>query len=121
MRSCVRVRPTFDNGKFPLFAVTADDVADIFSTHIVLQFAPADAYNLIVGTAFVSAAEAQKWREERLKKPLDEAQREMVRRKIFANEHSLPQQRFFNLLCVAYGAEPKTFAAPIPVEMAIRF
>ena len=28
----------------------------------------------------------------------------------FADEHGTPAQRFFNLLCMAYGADPKLFA-----------
>jgi hypothetical protein len=28
----------------------------------------------------------------------------------FADEHGLPAQRFFNLLCIAYGAHPELFA-----------
>ena len=28
----------------------------------------------------------------------------------FADEHGTPAQRFFNLLCAAYGADPKLFA-----------
>jgi hypothetical protein len=28
----------------------------------------------------------------------------------FADEHGTPAQRFYNLLCVAYGAEPELFA-----------
>ena len=27
----------------------------------------------------------------------------------FANEHGTPAQRFYNLLCIAYGADPKLF------------
>jgi hypothetical protein len=29
--------------------------------------------------------------------------------KDFADEHGTPAQRFYNLLCIAYGADPKTF------------
>jgi hypothetical protein len=28
----------------------------------------------------------------------------------YAGEHSTPAQRFFNVLCIAYGADPKTFS-----------
>jgi hypothetical protein len=28
----------------------------------------------------------------------------------FADEHGLPAQRFFNVLCIAYGQDPKLFA-----------
>lgn len=29
--------------------------------------------------------------------------------KDFANEHSLPAQRFYNLMCIGYGSDRKTF------------
>ncbi len=28
----------------------------------------------------------------------------------FADEHGTPAQRFYNVLCIAYGADPKLFA-----------
>ena len=31
-------------------------------------------------------------------------------RQKFADEHGTPVQRFYNLLCMAYGADPKLFA-----------
>lgn len=74
-----------------------EDAADFISTYIMLQFTPRDAYSFISGTAFVSRVEA---RRAKLK-PSPE---------LFARQHGLPQQRYFNLLCLAYGADPKLFA-----------
>jgi hypothetical protein len=33
-----------------------------------------------------------------------------IKQQHFADEHGTPAQRFFNLLCMAYGADPKLFA-----------
>jgi hypothetical protein len=33
-----------------------------------------------------------------------------IRQQKFADEHGTSAQRFFNLLCVAYGADPKLFS-----------
>jgi len=32
----------------------------------------------------------------------------------FANEHSLSQQRFYNILCIVYGSDPVTYASLVP-------
>ncbi len=34
--------------------------------------------------------------------------------KEFADEHGLPAQRFFNLTCMSYGKDPKTFGDLVP-------
>ena len=34
----------------------------------------------------------------------------------FADEHGLPAQRFYNVLCMAYGADPKLFADLVEKE-----
>ena len=36
----------------------------------------------------------------------------MVRKRItaFAGDHGLPEERFYNLLCLAFGADPVQFA-----------
>ena len=39
-----------------------------------------------------------------------EARREKLDRGALADVHSLSSQRFFNLLCLAYGSDPSTFA-----------
>ena len=32
-----------------------------------------------------------------------------IKQQYFADEHGTPTQRFYNLLCMAYGADPKLF------------
>ena len=38
----------------------------------------------------------------------------------FADEHGTPAQRFFNLLCMAYGADPKLFADVVEKRLPAR-
>ena len=38
-----------------------------------------------------------------------EAREAAPKLKDFANEHGLPAQRFFNLLCISYGSDSKAF------------
>ena len=75
-----------------------EDAADYFSAYILLQFAPKDAHRLIQGVGFTLATEAKT------------AQEKTPKVKTFADEHGTPAQRYYNLLCMAYGSDPKTFA-----------
>ena len=52
---------------------------------------------LIAGAAYVYKSDLQ-------------AAKVTVRLKEFADEHGHPAQRFFNLLCIAYGKDPVSFA-----------
>jgi hypothetical protein len=88
----------FDMLEIPVLG-REEDAADLFSAFIMLQFGAKDAQKLIAGVAFLGAKEAM------------EAQKETPSLKTFADEHGLPAQRYFNVLCMAYGADPKTFAA----------
>ena len=74
-----------------------EDAADFFSAYILVQFAPDDAHRLIQGVGFMMASEAK----AALAKPQT--------LKTFAGAHGLPAQRHYNLLCIAYGSNPKTF------------
>jgi hypothetical protein len=74
-----------------------EDAADFFSAYMLLQFPPDDAHRLIQGVVFMLASEAKAELEEPL------------RLKAFSKEHGLPAQRYFNWLCIAYGAKPETF------------
>jgi hypothetical protein len=87
----------FDMLEIPVLG-REEDAADLFSAYILLQFDPADAQHLIRGTAFLGAKEAA------------EAQKKQIAIKDFADEHGLPAQRYFTLLCVAYGSDPKAYA-----------
>jgi hypothetical protein len=72
-----------------------EDAADQFAAYLLLQFAKSDARRLIVGTAYSYNVDASK---------------PTTKKNPFADEHGLPAQRFYNLLCVAYGADAKLFA-----------
>jgi hypothetical protein len=74
-----------------------EDAADQFSTYLMLRFEKADARRLILGSAY------------QYKGDLAAPTVTMPRQK-FADEHGTPVQRFYNLLCMAYGADPKLFA-----------
>ena len=87
----------FDMLKIPVFG-REEDAADMFSAYFMLQFAPRDAHTLVIATAYLSATEARQ--DQKLVPSL----------KDYANEHELPAQRYFNLLCMAYGSNPKLFA-----------
>jgi hypothetical protein len=96
-----------------------EDAADFFSAYIMLQAAPSIARNLIGGVAYLYAQEAK---EVQATAPGDvpnesqkEAQRKAALIKTFADEHGLPAQRYFNLLCIAYGSDPKAFAEAITI------
>jgi hypothetical protein len=84
----------FDLLKIPLFG-REEDAADQLAAFILLQFGNDVARRTIVGTALLFRQMA----EEHQPGTAD-----------YAAAHGLPAQRFFNVLCIAYGAEPKLFA-----------
>ena len=90
----------FDMLGVPVFG-REEDAADLFSAYIMLKFAPEDAQRLIRGVAFLGAKEAK------------ELQGKTPELKAFADSHGLPAQRYFNLLCIAYGSDQKAYAAAI--------
>jgi hypothetical protein len=82
--------------KIPLFG-REEDAADQFSTYIMLKFDKDEARRLILGSAY------------QYKNDLSSPTVTMTQQK-FADEHGTSAQRFYNLLCMAYGADPKLFA-----------
>jgi hypothetical protein len=90
----------FDMLGIPLFG-REEDAADQFSAYLMLQFAKEDARKLILGASFLGAKDAL------------EAQKQDAKLKDFADEHGFPAQRYFNLLCMAYGSDPKAFAGAV--------
>jgi hypothetical protein len=80
----------------PLFG-REEDAADQLSTYIMLRFEKDEARRLIMGSAYQYRADI-----------LDSKM--TIARQKFADEHGTPAQRFYNLLCTAYGADPKLFA-----------
>ncbi len=91
---------TFDILNVPIFG-HVEDAADNFATYIMLQFGKGQARRLIEGASWA-------WRSY-----LGDYKRNPVvptRLNAFAADHGLPQERFYNLLCLAYGADPVQFA-----------
>src|SRR4029077_17781423 len=72
-----------------------EDAADQFAAYLLLQFAKLDARRLMLGVAYSYNIDASV---------------PSTKKNPFADEHSLPAQRFYNVLCMAYGADPKLFA-----------
>jgi hypothetical protein len=86
----------FDLFDTPIFAAP-EDAADNFATYIMLHFGKSDARRLIAGAAYSYRKYLQ---QPKVTAPL----------KDFSDIHGAPQQRFFNLICLAYGADPVLFA-----------
>ena len=84
----------FDYLRVPILG-REEDAADQFAAYLLLQFAKGDARRLIVGVAYAYHLDASK---------------PATKKNPFADEHGLPAQRFYNVLCIAYGADSKLFA-----------
>ncbi|KAB2875914.1 MAG: hypothetical protein F9K38_14250 [Pseudorhodoplanes sp.] len=87
----------FDLLKIPLFG-REEDAADQFSAYLLLHADREEARALITGTAFLGRVESQ------------EVMSKNTELRYFAREHGHPAQRYFNLLCAAYGFDPVLFA-----------
>lgn len=86
----------FDYWQTPLFG-REEDAADQFSTYIMLQAGKDDARRLILGNAYQYKGD--------LRAPA------LVRSlRHFSDVHGTPSQRYYNVLCIAYGADPELFA-----------
>ena len=87
---------TFAILQVPLFG-REEDAADQFSAYFMLRFDKEEARRLILGSAY------------QYKGDLSSPTVTIAQQK-FADEHGTPAQRFYNLLCIAYGADPTLFA-----------
>lgn len=86
----------FDYWQTPIFG-REEDAADQFSTYLMLQTSKADARRLILGNAYQYKGD--------LSAPA------LVRSlRHFSDVHGTPSQRYYNVLCIAYGADPELFA-----------
>jgi hypothetical protein len=83
----------FDLFQLPLLG-REEDAADLFAAYIMLEFGRDQARRWVEGAAYTS----------------DEFMADVPWGMNYASVHGLPQQRFFNLICLAYGADPVTFA-----------
>ena len=87
---------TFDVLKVPIIG-DAENGADHFSAYMMLQFGKARAKDLITGAAYTYKKYVQ---GPYVSAPLA----------AFSDIHDAPAQRFYNMLCLAYGADPVLFA-----------
>jgi hypothetical protein len=74
-----------------------EDAADQFSAYVMLRLGKEEARRMILGAAY----------QYKFYMPGPQV---TVPIKTFSDEHSLPAQRAFSMLCLAYGADKKLFA-----------
>ena len=91
---------TFNIFSVPIFG-REEDAADNFATYTMLQFGREQARRLIGGAAWA-------WRAYLGDYTRNPAM--PTRLAAFASDHGLPQERFYNLLCLAFGANRQEFA-----------
>ncbi len=91
---------TFDILDVPIFG-HPEDAADNFATYVLLQFGQAQAHRLIAGAAWAWRAYLGDYK----KNPVVP-----LRLSAFGTDHGLPQERFYNLVCLAFGADRAGFA-----------
>jgi Putative metallopeptidase len=87
----------FDMLEIP-FLGREEDAADEVSAYLLLQRAKDDTRRLILGVAYLGSKQAQDEMAKAAQTPN------------FADIHELPVQRYFNVLCMAYGKDPNLFA-----------
>lgn len=91
---------TFDILDVPIFG-HPEDAADNFATYVLLQFGEGQAHRLISGAAWAWRAYLGDYK----KNPVVP-----LRLSAFGSDHGLPQERFYNLVCLAFGADRIGFA-----------
>jgi putative metallopeptidase DUF4344 len=87
----------FDYDQVPILG-REEDAADQFAAYFWLQSDKRDARRLLAGVAYEYTRDAAAASNK--KNP-------------FADAHGLPMQRFYNLLCLAYGSDPKLFEGAV--------
>jgi hypothetical protein len=101
----------FDLFKVPIFG-REEDTADQLAAYYVLQLSSDRKRRLILGSAYAYGSELKVRHARDLKRPRFQIARHIT----FANEHSTPAQRLYNLLCLAYGSDPILFADVVTMD-----
>jgi hypothetical protein len=91
----------FDFLNVPLFG-RPEDAADYFAAYTMLLFGKQDARRLIIGAAYTYRNAIQN-------------PKVTARLLAFSSQHGAPAQRFFNLMCLAFGADRETFGDLIKI------
>jgi len=89
----------FDVYDVPIFG-HEEDAADNFATFIMLQFRE-DGPRLIMGAA---------WSYHAFIKDVQDNPKATIPLKAFSSNHGQPEERFFNMQCMAYGSDQKLYA-----------
>jgi hypothetical protein len=89
----------FDIFDVPVFG-RAEDAADEFATYIMLQFGGDQALQLVDGAAYGYHAYI---------KDLDTKPQVTLPLAAFSSDHGAPEERYFNLICIAYGYDERLF------------
>lgn len=89
----------FDIFNVPIFG-HQEDAADQFATWIMLQFGGERAHRLIRGAAYSYTG---------FIKDLKDKPKVTLSLAAFSSDHGQPEERFYNLACIAYGYDPKIF------------
>lgn len=74
-----------------------EDAADQFAAYVMLRLGKDEARRMILGSAYMYNIQMP---GPHVTVPIN----------VFSDEHSVPAQRAFNVLCIAYGADKKLFA-----------
>ena len=85
-----------------------EDAADQVSALALLHLGREDAAQLVGGVAFMYLEEAGV-----TPRTLNWPRLRFMRAATYADEHGTPLQRKFNLLCLAYGQDPRRFGAAV--------
>jgi hypothetical protein len=88
----------FDLKKIPILG-REEDAADQVAAYVLLEYGGRDTRRTIASIGSIHAGQ------------VTQAPPEL---KDFAGEHGLPAQRFFNLMCLSYGKDPKAFGDLVP-------
>jgi Putative metallopeptidase len=91
----------FDIFDVPVFG-RQEDAADQFATFIMLQFGGDQARRMVSGAAYGYHGYV---------KDLKAMPNVTLPLAAFSSDHGSPEERYFNLICTAYGYDPKLFAS----------
>ncbi len=95
----------FGHAIFAIYSVPImgreEDAADNFATYIILQFGKERARRLVGGAAWA-------WKEYIDRSSADPQVR--IPLAAFSSSHGQPQERFYNLMCIAFGSDPVVFS-----------
>jgi hypothetical protein len=94
----------FGHAAFDIFNVPVlgrqEDAADQFATYIMLQFGGEKAHRLIRGAAYSYIGFIKALKDNpKVTRPLA----------AFSSDHGSPEERFYNLACIAYGYDAQIF------------